>query len=67
MVQIWDCQNMNLKIMNMILLFLIKREYEGATLHINEPNNNDQINYLLGKNNEIIKNNISLNKLITKW
>ncbi len=45
-----------------IAVFNKKREYEGATLHINEPNNNNQINYLLGKNNEIIKNNISLNK-----
>ncbi len=45
-----------------IAVFNKKREYEGATLHISEPNNNNQINYLLGKNNEIIKNNISLNK-----
>ena len=41
-----------------------KKEYEGASLLIDKPNSNNKINYLLGKNNEIIKDEISLTKKI---
>ena len=47
-----------------IVVFNKKKEYEGASLLIDKPNSNNKINYLLGKNNEIIKDEISLTKKI---
>ena len=48
-------------------LFLIKKEYEGASLLINNSINNSRLNYLIGFNNSIIKDkNILSEKLITK-
>ncbi len=47
-----------------IVVFNKKKEYEGASLLIDKPNSNNKINYLLGNNNEIIKDEISLTKKI---
>ena len=48
----------------MILLFLIKKEYEKASLFIDNSNNNDQLKYLIGLNNEIVKDQKVLTKKI---
>jgi len=47
-----------------VAVFNKKKEYGGATLIIDEPNIDDQLNYLLGLNNEIIKDQNSLTKKI---
>ena len=51
--------------MSLMLLFLIKKkEYEGASLYINDSNDDTQFNYLIGLNNEIIKDQNALTKKI---
>ena len=56
---------MNSKIMSMMSLFLTKKkEYEGASIYINDSNNDNQFNYLIGLDNEIIKDQNALTKKI---
>ena len=62
---------MNIKIMNLMPWSLIKKEYEGAFLSIDNISDENKLKYLIGFNNEIIKNEIVLkekidNKLINK-
>ena len=58
--------------MSLMWLFLIKKkEYEGASLLINNSINNSKLNYLIGFNNSIIKDKNILsekidNKVINK-
>ena len=47
-----------------VAVFNKKKEYEGASLFINESNDNNNLNYLLGINNEIIKDDNILTKKI---
>ena len=41
-----------------------KKEYEGSSLYINDSNNDTQFNYLIGLDNEIIKDQNALTKKI---
>ncbi len=45
-----------------IVVFNKKKEYEGASLQINNSQSNSELNYLIGLNNEIIKDT----KILTK-
>ncbi len=47
-----------------VAVFNKKKEYEGASLFINESNDNNNLNYLLGINNEIIKDDNVLTKKV---
>jgi len=47
-----------------IVVFNKKKEYEGASLYINDSKDDVQFNYLLGLNNKIIKNQNALTKKI---
>ena len=47
-----------------VVVFNKKKEYEGASLYINDSNDDTQFNYLIGLNNEIIKNQNPLTKKI---
>ena len=47
-----------------VAVFNKKKEYEGASLYINDSNNDAQFNYLIGLNNEIIKDQNVLTKKI---
>ena len=47
-----------------VVVFNKKKEYEGASLYINDPNDDTQFNYLIGLNNEIIKDQNALTKKI---
>ncbi len=46
------------------IVFNKKKEYENASLFINESNEKNQLNYLIGFNNDIIKNENILTKKI---
>ncbi len=47
-----------------VVVFNKKKEYEGASLYINDSKDNAQFNYLIGLNNEIIKDQNALTKKI---
>ena len=47
-----------------VAVFNKKKEYEGASLFINESNDNNNLNYLIGNNNEIIKDDNVLTKKV---
>ena len=47
-----------------VVVFNKKKEYEGASLYINDSNDDTQFNYLIGLNNEIIKDQNALTKKI---
>ena len=47
-----------------VVVFNKKKEYEGASLYINDSNDDAQLNYLIGLNNEIIKDQNALTKKI---
>jgi len=47
-----------------IAVFNKKKEYEGASLYISDSNNGSKFKYLIGLNNQIIKDKHSLNKKI---
>jgi len=50
-----------------VVVFNKKKEYEGATLFIDDSQDNTQLNYLIGLNNEIIKDqNILTRKIKNK-
>jgi len=46
------------------VVFNKKKEYEGATLYINDSKNDAEFNYLIGENNKIVKDENSLTKKI---
>ena len=46
------------------VVFNKKKEYEGASLNIDDSKANNQLNYLIGFNNEIIKNHNALTKKV---
>ena len=49
------------------VVFNKKKEYDNASLFINELNNNVQFNYLIGFNNNMIKGeNVLTNKIDNK-
>ena len=47
-----------------VVVFNKKKEYEGSSLYINDSNNDTQFNYLIGLDNEIIKDQNALTKKI---
>ena len=47
-----------------IAVFNKKKEYEGASLKLNDSIENIELNYLIGLDNEIIKDEVALKKII---
>ena len=47
-----------------VVVFNKKKEYDGALLDISKSINDNELNYLIGKNNEIIKDQNKLTKKI---
>ena len=47
-----------------VMVFNKKKEYPNASLHLNNPADDRNLNYLIGNNNEIIKEGIPLTKKV---